>query len=352
MDTYETFIKTIWLFGLLAGLKRLVSATEMAAQFVPDSERIEPRTPKPGQFTRIAVLCAPDFDHTRPFTQCLHWIPAWSVSEIDNAEAVFQGAVELSRITEKKLLDGLVESLKSCNEDDEVEVASVKGEIRRVQMKYYNLINLQCELYEDHKIICRDVVGDGNCGVEMLMNFTEHGSHLIKDSEAASRQDILPVLQVYRNELRDYWLEVRSEKFWQTIWNRTSRGVEDLEKWASENMTKEMTPEKRKCRAMHPDLPFTPDKREDARGLLNGKHRDPLTEVIVPAADDSKPASRKRKPTGKSLEPEAVITFRAYFVRTLGERGLTYRSWLAGHKTKEVVMVYLDLMISICVYIC
>ncbi len=299
-----------------------------------------PERAKPGQFSRLAVCCAADFDDSRPAIQCQHWVPGWFGDEIPNAEECFNAATAITRQHEEKAMDELVDRLKYCDPNDEVRKASIREEMSLCQTKFTNLMDLQCSMWENHSVIVRDVVADGNCGVEMLMHLTESGAHFLTLEDTALRSEILPILQSYRNELKGFWQAVLMDPCWRHLWKNTCSGLTDLRKWAEENLKPaETTPKKRKFAE---GLPFTPDRVQDSSvGLL--KEKDPKADgiIIVPGAPAPTEKAARRKPTGKGLPPEQVVTLQACVLRSLGERGITYRSWLSEHRLFSKTIVFL-----------
>ena len=295
---------------------------------------------RPGQLTRVAVLCACDFDDERPLDQCIHWLPGWRGEEIQESEVVFRAALESTKAAESNLLDELVDQLRTCEEDLK---DSISDQICEVQSKYEALFNMQIWFWETHQVVIRDVVADGNCGVEMLMNFTENGSHHLDPQEQADRDSILPVLNSYRSQLKDFWLQVKEEKVWQELWYHLCHGMMDLRSWAAEHLKAlETTPQRRK---RNEKLPFTPDRVEAGKSATLLADADPVQDgFCVPGKQPSEQPSQKKR-SGKKNPLETKITFEDYLTQHISERGVSYRNWNSYHSTHgDQTMLFLALM--------
>ena len=258
----------------------MYNAVDFLAAIVPAAANLAlPVEPKPGQCTRIAVLCAPNFDDQRPLDECIHWLPGWLGIEIDDPEMAFQDAVTATKENEEGLLDDLVDALRKADEDIK---DTISEQIEEVTEKFRALYNMQCWFWERHQVVVRDVPGDGNCGVEMVMNFSEDGSHHVKPGERAPREDLLPVLHAYRLQLKEHWLKVRFDPDWQQMWVHLCGGRMDLHAWARAHLSKqETTPQKRK---RIEGLPFTPDRVQGGSLIADG---DPMAESFtVPGGRD------------------------------------------------------------------
>ena len=311
-----------------AGEKQFLDAVDFLAGLVPEAREFElPAETSHGQLTRVAVLCAADFDDRRAHEHCIHWVPGWLGSEIEDAATAFQLAVTATKEREDGIMDELVDRLRRVDGDVS---KTVKAEMEMVTEKFRRLLNMQCWFWEEHSIVVRDVLGDGNCGVEMLMYFSERGSHHLRPGEEASRHDLLPVMSDYRSQLKKFWMEVRHDPRWQHLWSCFCGDHMDLRAWAKDNLKKsETTPKKRK---LDLGLPFTPDRVAEGKPgkLLKGGDIVP-TGFTVPgqqpgSAEEDPTREAKKKRSGKRLPFDVSINY-----KKLSSRGFTYRTWLASH---------------------
>ena len=238
---------------------------------------------------------------------------------------------------------------------DEAERASVASEIERLTEHHKNLATMLLSLWTDFNLCAKGTVGDGNCGMEMLMSFQESTVSAGATGELASRNDVLKIIKAHRMELAAMWQKVRADPFWLEIWKVFVHGKADKKPWMrmeaeNDNGGAQATPSPKK-KGADAELAFTPEKHEQAekvmqkrkQGKLLGEHAEqPLEEVVVaiPEADSNADQPlKKKKRTGKAKDPSEIITFEKYLPRFLAENHMTSRSWIDFHR-KEVHLMF------------
>ena len=214
--------------------------------------------------------------------------------------------------------------LETC--DDAGIKATLMADIDEVNEKCKNLMAMQLDLFVNHQIACKDTLGDGNCGVHMLVSFCENGAINVVHAPAADDDDVSHIVQQHRDELADMWKWVSCHKGWQSVWKHFCKNVVDLSTWR-------IGVSKASCE----DVPAPSTPEQGACSGLLVQADSPIKSVMVAAPEEQPPKKRR---TGKPLPPCETVKFDKYFGSFLAEKGLTYRSWLSKH-CKSSVMVKL-----------
>ena len=348
LSTYQRYrVNISKAFGWLQGHKNLLDLQAYLEEILPEHMPLPAGDEVDDEITKVAILCDTSFADTMPPTQCLHWIPGWVISNTKDFQNIFTSLLRQTERTENDKLEDLYGKKYLLDNDDEAEAVTLQFEIDRVRRKYSNLLEMQCNLWAENGIVCQDVGADGNCGVEMLMDLEENAL-LNANLEAASREDVLLICANRRAELKEYWLSVRYDPFWQALFGHFCQGHIDLDRWNprkvqnQQNQTRRqqsITPQR--PTGNNPELPFTPDKvvEKGRQGRVLG-HKDAVPNgVMVPSDQIGEKAKKKR--TGLPRPLSERITFQDYFCRFLADRGVTYRSWTKKHKEDLTVIVFL-----------
>ena len=211
---------------------------------------------------------------------------------------------------------------------------------------HQNLLDMQLELFNDFALVSKGTVGDGNCGVEMLVGFFEGDRVPDFDGRVAEREDMLSIFNQYRIELADMWRSVSEVSCWQKVWKYFVAGRIDMTRWKMAIDLPSIppaTPSPKKCDLEGAVTPEKDRDRQTKRGKLLADGEVPLDEVDIGSivqTDTSEPPLKKKK-TGKPRDPELVFTFERYYRKAMSERGITYRNWTNIHK-RDVRLVFLD----------
>lgn len=264
----------------------------------------------------------------------IHWIPGWYRGD-DDPEDLFEKINEEMRVSMNKQ----VEAMKGrCSSDAHLQ-ASLDDEILRITESHQNLTALLLCLWTDHNLVAKGTIGDGNCGVEMLISFGESSGCLGGPGDCAARSDMLKIIATYREDLAEMWKSVAESSFWQKVWAHYLQGRVVMDKWKEmlepqvepANTPSPVKPKKSK------EVPFTPEKVAGPGKLLaDGDGEEAIVEVTATMETNGEPPAKKlkKKPTGKARDPADVITMDHYFPRFLAENGMTSRKWLAVHREK------------------
>eukprot|EP00435_Cladocopium_sp_Y103_P008560 s487_g2.t1 len=294
---------------------------------------------------RVAILCAADYDGDVDIERCVHWVPGWFRSDDDPAD-LFTQLCDDSKSAMQKRLDLLGSPPKGASDNDEAYVRKLAHaeEVERITSSHDNLTKMQLALWNDFRIAAKGTVGDGNCGVEMLLSFCENAA--VAAGEAAPRRDMLDIITAYRKELQRLWHSVSGVEFWQDLWQKCVGARANMDQW-KELCNFEPLPRTpigtppRGERKQNREASVTPQKTlAPGKLLAKGEGEPELSEVVVEAGQ---PPQKKAKPTGKPKSPSEVIKFEVYFPKFLAERGLTYREWISEHKRTGKHMPFLDI---------
>lgn len=269
--------------------------------------------------------------------QCLHWIPAADRSDADAAD-LYEKLVEDTDAKMQVKIESLTRDLELASPEAK---PSLSFEIDKATSMHKNLLQMQLELWSDHRIAAIGTEGDGSCGAEMLVAFTEssHSALCVAQGLVAEREDMAQILAQCREELALMWRWVCSDPAWRSIWKFFCAGHVNLQKYKALDTSSydHGTPDQSKPA---PDA-ATPEKgyHPMSASLVPGGDA-PLESVtaVVSCRDGSPPKKKKR--TGKALPPCDKIKYNKYFSIWLAEKGLTYRIWMSQH-CKGMVVVYL-----------
>ena len=235
----------------------------------------------------------------------------------------------------------------------DVTCPSFQEEVGRLSSQRKNLIDLQLNLWNNHRIAARGTIGDGNCGIETLVGLSESGvASVAHIGGQIDRADMLRIIQQYRSDLSEMWSAVSSEPFWQKIWQRfvgshVGAELDPYKKEPDPRRSRTPSPKKNERSGELEVTPGNPPKRKGRKGKLLGEHGEaPLSEVLVSAelagdpAEGEPPAKKpKKKPSGKKKDASEIITVEVYFPRLLSEKGVTYREWL-NERRKDLHIVH------------
>lgn len=316
-------------------------------------------TPKPERKSRIAILCSPLYSRSADFQDCVHWIPGWCGDEIPdevNKDALVEAIVNENTEKVKRRIASL--NLERDQRTCLVEKASLEGEIEHLTVQTENLRDLLQSLWNDFNIIAKPTLCDGNCGVHMAMAFGEDVPSAALTGKEAASEDILQIVRAYRNELSEMWCQVAEDCLWQQIWQRFIEGRVDLRHWQKLAQPVSTPPRKKRRKSMS----MTPEGKKTAEPRLKGRLvsgdgvevRPEAVPVVMEnqtssnvAADEeqlvlsTEQPKEKVKPTGKRLPAEKFITFSKALGRVLSENNLTYKNFIAAHREKRHVLVFL-----------
>ena len=253
----------------------------------------------------------------------------------DDPEDLFDLLVSETDASMRELFGLLPEPSDSMSE---VEKQSYSEEVGRISEVQKNLSSLQLDLWQNCNVAARGTVGDGNCGVEMLVGFTESVS-FVPGSKAA-REDVLKIIVSYRRELAEMWRSVSSDEFWQRVWQRFVGSRMNLGPWkadarSSQTAPAPTTPVKRRARE---PAKTTPEKAFARNRILSQAEAEPeITDVVAAVPPDGDQPANKKKRTGKPREAAATINFDNYLTNFLAEKGLTYRKWIQVHQKDHML---------------
>ena len=217
-----------------------------------------------------------------------------------------------------------------------LEVVKDPCEIGRLTTMHKNLTDLQLCLWRDWEIASRGTVGDGNCGIEMIMSFDQNVPATSVLGMEASRSVILDIMGQYRMEISGMWTAVSKDSQWQMLWNYFLKGRIDMEKWIQLSCPVPPVPPPSTPPPQHKDKSVlkTPEK-DFAKGKLIPGGEDPIQSVstldIVLADGENEPPPKKKR-TGKARSIEDRINFKTYASLKLAELGLTYKQWTREHQ--------------------
>ena len=295
------------------------------------------------QNDRVAILCAADYAGDVAVDRCVHWVPGWFRSAADPPD-LFDQLCHDSECAMQKRIEQLGSAPADASQSDEAYVRKVAHaeEVEKISRSHYNLTQMQLALWNDFNIAAKGTVGDGNCGIEMLLSFNENIP--AAQGEAASRADMLDIITAYRKELQHLWQQVSELEFWQHLWEQCVGNRVDMKPWKDLLQPAPSTPmatPPRAERKQNREASVTPQKHfAPGKLLANGEGEPEMQEIVVEAGQ---PPTKKAKPTGKPRAPNEVIKFETYFPKFLAEKGLTYREWIAEHKRTGLHMAFLDI---------
>lgn len=251
--------------------------------------------------------------------ECLHWIPGWIRSE-DDPENLFE----------------MLCQDRDASMQARLNVVKDNSEIERLMNMHLNLTELQLSLWRDWNIAGKGTIGDGNCGVEMLMSFDENIPTTAILGQEASRSDVLDILGQYRLEISGMWAENSKNPDWQRIWKYFVKGRVDMKKWIQISRPAPPMPAPSTPPPQHKDKSVlkTPEKDVEKGKLIPGGEEqiESVSTLGIVLADGEDGPPLKKKRTGKARSLEDRINFKTYAPRRLAELGLTYKQWTREHQ--------------------
>lgn len=225
---------------------------------------------QPPAKTRIAVLCAPSYSLTAPLDHCVHWMPGWLGSEIDDVEdkdRLVQDMIEDSRRSMEKKMNVLHSRMET--ESDEMIRSTLESDLQELRLQQENLSEMLQQLWSAHNIVAKPVLADGNCGVHTALAFGENVSASVIAGKAASSADIDRIVAATRLELCHMWQSVSDDLLWQQIWQRFLEGRVDLRHWQAFVEREVYTPSprknKRRIQSVTPENPDGPKKTKQKK---------------------------------------------------------------------------------------
>ena len=272
--------------------------------------------------------------------ECLHWIPGWLRSDSDSPDLFEQISRDANETIQARL--NAVQKDRYGNPFTDLtheERLSITTETERLSDMHSNLMEMQVHLWNDHGLVCRGTIGDGNCGCEMLMSFSENVPASTIQGQMASRSDVLNIMAGYRRELGAMWESVAEDPFWQHVWHHFIGGRLDMRPWLQKSWleqgpkTPPKAPQDTRLASNTPPKTSDPDPRH-ARLLDQGEPPIESVVVAIPAPDGDEAGTNqpsKKRRTGKPREPSELITTEKYFQKWLAEKGLTYKNWTQHH---------------------
>ena len=277
--------------------------------------------------------------------ECVHWIPGWLRSDSDSPDLFEQITRDANESIQARL--GAVQKDRFGNPFKEADLThaerlSLRNEVERLSDAHSNLMEMQLCLWNDHNLVSKGTIGDGNCGCEMLMSFSENVPASTIQGKIANRSDLLEIMAGYRRELRAMWESVAQDTFWQRVWNHFLCGRVDMKEWLGRLQqswfeqvptTPPQAPKDTCFTSKTPPNTLDPDPRH---GRLLDQGEPPIGHVVVaiPAPDGDEAGTNqpvKKRRTGKPREPSELITIEKYFQKWLAEKGLTYKNWTQHH---------------------
>ena len=297
----------------------------------------------PEKSQRVGILCAADYAGDVGIERCVHWVPGW-LRSADDPPDLFDQLCKDSECAMQKRIEQLGSPPADASKSEEAYVRKVahSEEVDRITSSHHNLTQMQLALWNDFRIAAKGTVGDGNCGIEMLLSFNENIP--VTQGEMAPRGDMLDIITAYRKELQRLWQQVSELEFWQDLWQKCVGNRVNMDQWKELLQPAPRTPvatPPRGERKQNREASVTPPKSFAPGKLLAiGEGEPEMQEVVVEAGE---PPQKKAKPTGKPRAPSEVIRFENYFPKFLAERGLTYREWISEHKRTGMHLPFLDI---------
>lgn len=321
-----------WHFCLAEGLGvKLQDMAQYLRSIIP-SEEVPEFDPPESKFTSVAILCPINFSKASSPSTLGHWISGWLSSELDDADALAHRWLTESSNVETATLSDL--EAKLSMEKDEVLRKSLLGEIKVVETRMFNRVEMFRDLHEIDGIVAKDCICDGNCAVDMLNNFKKTMVKGPMDLVTSAHGVRMEEIAEGRQELRALWKSVSSDLGWQDMWKHVCRGHVDLKEWLKTHEPR--TPPKQRGRRK---LAFTPDDPSQTSPRVLPKVPSPASKsIVIPGAEAASEPPQKKRRTGKPLPLDQRVNFHRYFMKYLTDLGVTYRSWFAEHKREHVVL--------------
>ena len=217
-----------------------------------------------------------------------------------------------------------------------LEVIKDPREIERLTTMHLNLTDLQICLWRDWEIASRGTIGDGNCGIEMVMSFDQNIPTTSIFGIEASRSDILGIMGLYRLEISRIWAAVSKDPQWQMLWNYFIKGRIDMKKWIELSRPEPPIPAPSTPPPQHKNKSVlkTPEKEfEEGKPIPGGEDQiESVSTLGIVLADGEDGPPPKKKRIGKARSVEDTINFKTYASRRLAELGLTYKQWTREHQ--------------------
>ena len=327
----------------------LADSWDFVKQMLPEEVNFPPRpSEQQSAAAGVAVLCNANYVFADGAVMN-HWLPGWMQDDIETGGLLFDQCVAEATQSFQDEEQAMTQKLELCTAGNADVAMSLRNDIAELQAKSKNFFHLQKTLWEEHKILVRSTVGDGNCGIEMCYHFG-CGKPAVAVGKAAPRSDLLPVLAAERQELKAAWLQVSQDPFWKEVFAYFCKDIllEEEKKVAEKKMVdqkkSEMTPPRRQAAPPPSSTPPNVSQKSKKRRLM-AMADSPITGVSVVVSADAEQKEEKKKRTGRPLAPHEVITFDNYFERLLSDLGLTYRKWVTKHR-EEVVIVCLALKLD------
>ena len=234
------------------GHQEQVDATEWLKQTVPDFE-LDRGLEEEMQYTAAAVLCRADYSQAQEILAMNHWVPALPIDQVANAGVALEEWAGAARDSWNDQLE-ILESRRKGLEDVELDI-SIETEMELQKLSLENFLKMQKFLYDSQGLLARHVIGDGNCGIYMMLALIKDvPMHEVTAEEAAA----------LRRDLQVLWYQLSSVPMYQKLWNvlRQFRATGDEPpEHDQEKGQKDQNEEP------DPD-PFTPDKAESKKRLL------------------------------------------------------------------------------------
>ena len=293
---------------------------------------------KGSQLTAVAILCNTDFDKQAELPACNHWLPGWLIPELgqDQASKLSERWRTEFEDSESARQLAMSDQLDFCM-DDEVMISSLEMELERHKRRSANFKELLLDM-EGHGIVCRDVIADGNCGVETL---------LWLQRPPASCEDVKQFFGSVRDAVRLGWKAKAASPAWRILWDHTCMGrappvhanhdAQGEQEQPQPEPEAVSTPPRQLNRA---ECPFTPDpvdqKKKKKLVACTQSPYDSAQGVKITIPEDAPP--RKKLRTGVPGKIEVTINHSDYFEQSLSDRAVTYREFQAMHAEMMIVV--------------
>ena len=324
-----------WQVVPCAGQMQLMEPLDFVQGIFPQAE-LELNSESDDQPTAVCILCNADFDRSASLAACNHWIPGWIQAEIEDAEG---GSLSDKWATEFEDLEtakqvALSDQLDFCT--DAAIAESLEFEIDRCQRRIANFQEMQQDL-ATHGLVCRNVVSDGNCGIDMLLRF---------QSSPSCSDDLRSSFASLRERLKSAWVKSTQSVRWRILWHQLCMGrngdeppadegsaANEIEQASGQPAPEQLqnaegelpsTPPKKPPKD---ECPFTPDPVDKKNQLVPSEPSDPAANGVLVIPGEGPPKKRR---TGK-IDIKNKINFEQYFEHFLADRGITYKQWLSLH---------------------
>ena len=321
---------------------------EFVSGVFPDGKFDLIKPTMPSERTGVAILCSANFDPKATLADCNHWLPGWVIDELGSEPSETLSRKWLTELEDEHNAQQLALTDQLEYAFDDALVASLEHEIQAKQQHASRFKDFMAEM-ENRGIICRDVVADGNCGVATAL-WLQRGLY--------SAGDLKPEFASVRETLKAGWQNFASSIEWRILWDQlcmarplqpageakvdaphaeaerseqASEPVQPSSPQVASAPTQDVTPKKPKANL---ECPFTPDPVEKKRGLVavDSKSADGIVEIPAQGA------TPKKQRTGKAGKIEATVNFQQYFELWLGDRGISYREFMAMHSNHAIVV--------------